>query len=132
MNTRIELHDSTLRAIENNASDVMLLLKPAIVHHSEGRPGIDDGTCWLQTIKILLKNAAIKGRPAVPNKISDGNVTVDGTQFDQVLTLSLSVSGHIRVDIITVDNERILIEAKHMEIQEADNPVYLEDFHGIS
>lgn len=42
---------------------------------------------------------------------------------------SLNVSGNIILDITTGCNENLNIEAKHIEINEIGNPVYIQDSH---
>lgn len=68
MNKALEIHDSTLDEIKKDHSAIILCLKKAIIHQSEGEPGVDKGTCWIQAIEIKLENARILNEPEdIPN-----------------------------------------------------------------
>lgn len=130
MNKELELHDSTLSKIEKIDDNIILILDSAIAHHSEGTPAIDDGTCWKQKIEIILSNAILKIKPKeIPNEIIDGYLIVNEKKYDNMFKTSLNVSGNIILDITTGRNENLNIEAKHIEINEIENPVYIQDFH---
>jgi hypothetical protein len=43
MNSLIEFHDSTLGEVWSSEKTVVVALRPAYIHQSTGRPGIDSG-----------------------------------------------------------------------------------------
>lgn len=70
MNKALEIHDSTLDEIRKETASATLYLNKAIVHRSEGEPGIDKGTCWVQSIEIKFENARFLNEPDdIPNQL---------------------------------------------------------------
>jgi hypothetical protein len=53
-NAAVEIHDSTLESIETH-SEVLVAMLSAYVHRSSGRPGIDAGTGWSQTVRLRFR-----------------------------------------------------------------------------
>ena len=89
MNKEIELHDSTFSEIKQKEDDIILVFDTAIVHHSDGQPGIDNGTCWEQKIEIQFKNSVIKVRPKqIPVEIAEGCLTVNAQEFNNMFSTS--------------------------------------------
>src|SRR5262245_59103732 len=77
MNSEVEIHDSTLASITPDGHDLVLCLAPAYVHRSAGRPGIDQGSGWLQDIDLVISEAVVESLPSeFPVDLSDGSFSV--------------------------------------------------------
>ena len=55
MNTVIEIHDSRVTEISNRNGTVIVHFQPTYLHKSEGRPGLDAGTGWVQEARLILQ-----------------------------------------------------------------------------
>lgn len=100
-NRAIEFHDSTLDSIivtENG--DVILHLPSAYVHESQGEPGRETGSGWVQEARIYVMGATVASSLLeLPCDLRDGEIRVDGEifqllpiPFDRHGTFSLSWS----------------------------------------
>ena len=77
MNQALELHDTTLKEIVIEGSETTLCLSSAIVHKSDGIPGLDSGTCWVQKINIELEEAILE---KIPEDIPKNNPSIIWTR----------------------------------------------------
>ncbi len=129
MNKALEIHDSNLKEIKNNDLSIILCLDKAIIHHSEGIPGIDKGTCWLQSIEIYLKNASIINEPEdIPNELDYGYFIINGTKYDNMINVPFKESGEIDIMLETLYGNELRINARKIAIAEINSPQYLQDF----
>lgn len=131
MNKEIELHDSTLKEIKQNKDNVTLIFDKAILHYSEGKPGVDKGTCWAQKIKIILRNATIEAKPKnLPIDIDDGYLTINGEHHENMFKISLNISSKIEFTLTTMCSEKLHIKANKIEVHAMDKAEYIQDFPG--
>jgi hypothetical protein len=132
MNKEIELHDSKLKEVQVIGTDVTILLDKALLHYSEGTPGLDKGTCWQQTIKIILQGAVVDKCPSIlPNDIDYGQLVFDGEELINMFPLPAKLKGEIEILLTTQYSEDFLVKAKALETEEIGPAVYLEDFPGL-
>src|SRR5277367_1401136 len=93
VNTVIEIHDSRVVEINGSNGIVAVHFKPAYLHKSEGRPGIDVGTGWSQEAKLFFSKATVGGDfPDWPCDIMDGEIVVDGERHDNLIPVPLEVA----------------------------------------
>jgi len=129
MNKALELHDSSLDLIEENDGQINLWLNEAIVHHTEGEPGIDKATCYIQKLEIKLTDTIKLNIPKhFPIDISDGYFVINNERHDNMIKIPIESSGDIEVFILTMHNERLKIQAKKMLILEHGEPEFLQEF----
>jgi hypothetical protein len=94
MNSEVEIHDSTLASITPDGRDLVLCLAPAYVHRSAGRPGIDQGSGWLQDIDLVISEAVVESSPSgFPVNLSDGSFSDGEVRWDNSIPLPLAVWG---------------------------------------
>src|SRR3954447_25869367 len=88
LNNAVEIHDSTLAGVNNRGRDVVVRLVPAYVHCSEGRPGIDPGSGWLQDIDLVFRDAVIESLPSqLPSSLSDGDLCTGEGRWENGIPL---------------------------------------------
>ena len=81
-NQEIEIHDSELTSVKVSDGHIILELSPAYIHMSDGRPGIDAGTGWLQNAVIRVRGEGILGSISeLPCDLWDGHLKVNGEFF---------------------------------------------------
>ncbi len=126
MNEMIELHDSALFAISWADGVAIILLRPVHVHRSEGRPGIDAGTVWLQEAMFTVTNVTINAHGSLPATIMGGSLAVGAEVRENLIPAAGVLVGKIKLELkldnaryFTVDCEQLMItltgEAKFLE-----------------
>ena len=129
MNKSIEFHDSTLSKITQDHETIVLHFDKAYIHQSEGIPGIDNGTGWVQSIDIQLSQAKINFLPKnMPIDLYTGYFILDNKKLDNGIDLPLNSSGKIEICFTTNFNEKIVITAKSVSSIEESELEFVEDF----
>ena len=129
MNKSIEFHDSTLSKITQDNETIVLHFDKAYIHQSEGIPGVDNGTGWLQSIDIQLSQAKINILPKeLPIDLYAGYFILDNKKLDNGIDLPLNSSGKIEICFTTNFNEEIIITAKSVSSIEKSKLEFVEDF----
>lgn len=127
LNSAIELHDSTLGKIERAGNKVVLWLTPAYVHKSDGEPGVDPGTGWIQETKITIESCTAIGTiQELPMDLDSGTLTIDGAEFPNIIPLPLVGSAAVRLSLLTQANERIELAGSAIEVEPLGRAEYLE------
>jgi hypothetical protein len=131
MNKEIELHDSSINEVKRDGKNIIIFLE-AIIHHSDGRPGIDNGTCCLQNIEMHFLNAELNKLPdTLPIEISDGYLLIDDDKYINMFEFLSNISGEIEFKLITGFNETLQLKSNSLQITSSGNEEYLQDFTGI-
>ena len=129
MNKAIEIHDSTLSEILEEGTTIVVSLNKAIIHHSLGEPGIDEGSCWIQLIDIKLESAQLLNKPEdIPNNLYDGFFKINSTKHVNGVDIPLKESGEIEIFFETFYRNTLYIKAESIEIIEAGKAEYLQKF----
>ncbi len=129
MNIALEIHDSTIDEIIKEGASVTLVFNKSIIHRSEKKPGIDEGTCWIQVVKIKFENAIILSEPKdIPNQLDYGYFKINGEKYTNVVKIPLNESGEIETLFETFYGNELKINANKIVITEHGEAVYLQDF----
>ena len=134
MFTSFEFHDSVLAVIKEEAAQCVLEFRPAYVHRSEGRPGIDAGDGFWQDLQIVIGGANVK-KPSLnlPSSISDGILTVGGIRMSNIAPTQLHEEKKVSLKIIMkVGGVEIEIEGRSIEVRTIGEPEFVETFPGTS
>jgi hypothetical protein len=127
-NRVIEIHDSELKSIAVRVGEIVVELAPAYIHQSEGRPGMDAGTGWLQDAVIRIRGEEISGSiNDLPCDLWDGNLTLPGEYLDNLIPIPLSVEGDIVLQLTSCSGESVQIRGDHISLQLSGEPKYLEE-----
>jgi hypothetical protein len=107
----------------------MLRFNKAYIHQSDGRPGIDDGTGWVQEIGLELTGSEIFKLPiSMPEELVGGHILVNGELHDNGIKLPLKETGDIEIYLQTGMNEELRINAKSILSIEYGEMEYVEEF----
>lgn len=129
-NVDIEIHDSTLEGI-TDSSETLVAEISAYVHRSPGRPGIDAGTGWSQTLHLrFLRGRASGDEDTVPLKLLAGHLEVSGERFENMIPMPVNRSGPARLELQGWNGMRIVIEGDSVEAALIGDARYIEDFPG--
>ena len=133
MNRQIELHDSTLESIVRMGPDLLLRLRPAYVHRSEGRPGIDPGSGWLQDIDLILREGVAEALPSeFPFDLESGSFEAGEDRWENSIPLPLSTSATARLAAVTTRGARLEVRGAGASAVRRGEPRYVEEFRGTA
>ncbi len=132
LNTAIELHDSVLSRLERRGTQLIVTLT-AYVHRSAGRPGIDGGSGWTQTARLILRAGSAHGDIAgLPFEISDGHIESAAGVERNVIPVPWPHGGAAELHLLGMRGERALLIGQALTIQWVSAAVYVEEFRGHS
>jgi hypothetical protein len=131
-NRGIEIHDSELKTVTASDGNVVLELSPAYIHMSDGRPGIDAGTGWIQNAVIRVRSNAIAGSMSqLPCDLWDGYLKVNGELSDNLIPIPLVATGDIELHFTSKAGESVQVLGDHITLELLGEPKYLDDFPGV-
>ncbi len=131
MNSEVEIHDSTLARITPDGRDLVLCLAPAYVHRSAGRPGIDQGSGWLQDIDLVIFEAVVESSPSdLPAGLSEGSFTDGEIRWDNSIPLPLDVRGSVSLTAVTCRGEILAVRGTGASAATRGEAKYVEEFPG--
>jgi hypothetical protein len=130
LNKAIELHDSVLGSLFNSGTTVRLVMEPAYVHESAGRPGIDPGLGFVQNFVLEIEGGLVEGQVGVlPAEVFHGSIQMGTEVSDNVFALPINPSGPVRLTLhLAPDNRRISIAGNFLIARAISDPVYVEKF----
>jgi hypothetical protein len=129
-NSIIELHDTTLVAMIEIGTQIIVLLE-AVIHRSDDRPGIDAGSCWIQAAILTFSEAAIEGTAnGLPADIADGDLIVDGEVLSNIVPIPFSHAGEVVLKLDLFTSAKIVIRGKYAVLTLIGEAVYVQEFPG--
>lgn len=112
MNCALELHDSDIRSISLAGADLRVTFEPGYVHRSLGRPGIDAGIGYLQSVELVFANAQFSVSGAVcSGKVSDGFIEGDHVKHLNVVPLPLALAGGVLAELRFTSGAVLTVQA---------------------
>ena len=128
MNLSVEFHDSELAEATVLPQALRLLLRPAMLHSSPGRAGIDSGSVYSAAVELLLAQPTVlTGAIGSLGKLSDGALELDG-EAHTVVPLPFNFAGPIRVWFELATGEQIEINATALQLNVLDQGAHLDEF----
>jgi hypothetical protein len=131
-NRAIEIHDSVLEALSLDNGHAVLHFSHLYIHESEGRVGIDPGSGWTQEGNLTINSAVVEGSFSEwPADLHKGQISVDGTVYENEIPISLNVVGKIELRLQSW-SDVISIIGKGAKLELFGEATYLEEFPGAS
>ena len=94
MNRAIEIHESTLGSLTTDRGLLVLHFSSAYVHESEGIPGVESGTCWMQEAYLKIGNAVVVGFfSELPGDLVGGHIRIGDVLSDNMIPFPLDHLG---------------------------------------
>ena len=126
----IELHDSHVAGIALSGDCVIVHLRPAYVHRSEGRPGIDPGSGWVQDLDMVVSEAMLVSRfSKMSRDLDDGSLSVGNEVFENIVPLPIDVRGAVCFSAVS-QSERLIIQGTRATVVSIGDARYVEPFPG--
>jgi hypothetical protein len=129
-NRAMEFHDSTFDGIEREGANLSLRFSAAYIHESEGEPGVDAGSGWIQELRFIISDASQIGEIVdLPCDLSNGSVCLDDRRLENVIPIPLDYRG--RVELRLNQTNGLTITGTSLRVELRGEPKYLEEFSGI-
>jgi hypothetical protein len=129
VNTIIELHDSQLVGIASQGGTVTVHFQPAGLHKSEGRPGFDPGTYWLQEARLIFADASVSGDfPDLPYNVMDGTLVTGSEHYWDTIPVPFEVTHRVELRLKLDNIHRVTVVGRGARLEFVGEPRYLQDF----
>jgi hypothetical protein len=93
-NRAIEIHDSVLAGVSFSRGEAQLHFSLAHIHPSEGVPGRDAGSGWVQEAILRMRDARVEGAfSELPVDLSDDQIQMEKKSFDNEIPVPLRHKG---------------------------------------
>jgi len=127
-NRAIEFHDSTLGCLERDGAIVTLRFSAAYIHESNGKPGLDAGSGWVQEARLHIDGASLSGEISeLPCELWDGSIRLGGELF-QMVPIPLDYKGTVEIDL--EQDGKIRVVGTHARLELVGEPKFIEEFPG--
>ena len=127
----IEIHDSIVEKIVITNDEANLHFSSAYIHQSDGIPGRDVGTGWVQRAVLRIARPRISGAfSEFPVRLSGGRIMIGENSADNEIPVPLRHEGdfELRLEAFRKTNEVVTFEGSGAELELVGEPKYLEDF----
>ena len=117
--------------LRSSETTLHMIFEPAYVHRSEGRPGIDAGSGFLQPAEIVFSGAkdTEKDGPC-SGAISEGLVTVGGKRYDSVLPLPFDATGKVSAEFTFASGAVLSVTAAGVSCASTGPAVLVDGYEG--
>jgi hypothetical protein len=131
INRVIEIHDSTLERALLLPGKAELHFSSVYIHESEGRPGIDAGTGWVQRAVLRIDGADVKGKfSEFPVDLTDGRIRLGDVRLDNEIPIPLNFKGDFELSLTSMRlKEVVTLRGSAAELQLIGDPQYVEEFY---
>jgi len=130
MNELIEIQESVLSSVMVEGSHCSIELRPAWVHRSYGRPGMDPGRCYTQDVRIDIGEGLVRGQPAsLPVVLLESELHVGDAHFPDIIPSRFTQDAPVRLRFGTVVEDSFLeVEGRSISIYAIGEPTFACDF----
>jgi len=130
-NRAIEIHDSVLTQISFFQNEARFHLS-AYIHQSEGIPGQDSGSGWIQEAIIRIQDAQMKGSfSELPVTLSDGQFWLGHNNLMNLIPVPIrrfKVDLKLRLEAWKQVKEVVIVTGTEVELELIGQPKYVEEF----
>lgn len=125
----MEFHDSTFNGVERDGANLVLRFSAAYIHKSEGEPGVDAGSGWVQKLRLHISDASQTGEIVhFPCNLWDGSVRLDDKRLENVIPIPLDYRG--RVEIRLEETTALTITGTSLRVELCGEPKFVDEFPG--
>jgi hypothetical protein len=128
MNEMIDLRDSKVLALSWADGAAIILFRPVHVHRSEGRPGVDAGTVWLQEVMLTVTDALISAHGKLPAIVNDGSLSIGAEVHKNLIPAAGVFAGEITLELTLNGTEHLKLKCDQLMITLTGEAEYLEKF----
>jgi hypothetical protein len=127
-NRAIEFHDSTFAGLEKDGPNVTLRFSAVYIHESNGKPGFDAGSGWVQEARLHIAGASLSGEiTELPCNLWDGSIRLGGELF-QMVPIPLDYKGAVEINL--EQDGKIRVVGTYARLELVGEPKFIEEFPG--
>jgi len=131
VNSAIECHDSVISQIQVTDRCVVVDFSPSYIHKSDGQPGVDTGSGWLQNARLRLTGASVSGKlPLLPESLWDGSLRIGGQKHNNVLPIPLQAIGPVELNLVFVSGHEVVVLGEAVELELMGAATFVEEVDG--
>jgi hypothetical protein len=130
-NRSIEIHDSVLAAISLSQGEAQLHFSSVYIHQSEGVPGRDAGSGWVQKAILRIHDARVDGAfSEFPVDLSTGQIRMGENTLDNEIPVPLRHKGpfELRLQAMWQGQVSVSFTGSGAELELLGEPEYVEEF----
>ena len=130
-NRAIEIHDSILARVSISQGEAELHFSSVYIHQSEGVPGLDAGSGWVQKAILRIYDAEVKGAfSEFPVDLSGGQVQIGEDRLDNEIPIPLRHKGafELRLEAMWQAPEVVSFKGSGADLELIGEPEYVEEF----
>jgi len=128
LNATLEFHDSEVRSVEPREASLLVTFSAAYVHRSNGHPGIDSGSGYVQAVEMEFLDATWNGpMTECVGRLSDGIVTSNGIARS-LIQVPFSSNGPVSSELQFSNGSLLSIRAQKLICRFAGEPNFVEVF----
>jgi hypothetical protein len=131
-NRIIEIHDSVNTSVSFSQGRADLTFSSAYIHQSEGIPGQDAGSGWIQRAILRIHDAEVKGAfSEFPADLSDGRILMGEQQFENEIPIPPLYKGAFELCLERKwQPGEVCFTGSGAELELLGQPEYVEEFPG--
>lgn len=127
-NTSLEFHDSEVRSVELREGSLIVMFSAAYVHRSTGRPGVDSGSGYVQSVEMEFLGAAWEGSIAeCVGRLSSGKV-ISGGIARSLIELPFASGGPVSAELQFANGSLLSVKAQKLVCRVAGEANFVEVF----
>jgi hypothetical protein len=130
-NRAIEIHDSVLAGVSFSKGEAQLHFSSVYVHQSEGVPGRDAGSGWVQKAVLRIHDARVEGAfSEFPVDLSGGQIQIEDKILDNEIPVPLRNKGAFELRLQAMWGGQVVVSFKGSgaELELLGEPEYVEEF----
>jgi hypothetical protein len=130
-NRAIEIHDSVLADVSFSQGEAQLHFSSVYIHQSEGVPGRDAGSGWVQKAVLRIHDARVEGAfSEFPVDLSGGEIQMGQNILDNEIPVPLRHNGafELRLQAMWQGQEVVSFTGSGAELELLGEPEYVEEF----
>ena len=131
MNSGLEFHYSRVSSVKSKHEVVTVMFESAYLHRSEGVPGRDKGTGWVQPGSLEFTSASLTGTVDIGEGwIVDGSLRVDGADEVGLIPVPFNVAGTVAATFTFHNGCVLQVSGKSARLTLTGEARFVEAFPG--
>jgi len=130
-NRVIEIHDSVLAEISLSQGEAQLHFSSVYIHQSEGVPGRDAGSGWVQKAVLRIHDARVEGAfSEFPVDLGDGQIQMGQNILNNEIPVHLRYKGAFELRLRAMWHGQVVVSftGSGAELELLGEPEYVEEF----
>jgi hypothetical protein len=130
-NRAIEIHDSVLESVSLSQGEAQLHFSSVYIHESEGVPGTDAGSGWVQKAILRIHDVQVKGAfSEFPVNLTTGQIQMGKNILDNEIPVPLRHKGAFELRLQAMWQGQVVVSftGSGAELQLLGEPEYVEEF----